>query len=64
MKRYEPDQHDATKIGLHVMLQGGVTPDHIENLVDTIQQDLKARGINVPDGEVIKGTVLHFKKLA
>ena len=63
MKRYEPSQHHATKVGLDIMLQGGTSPDHVNNLVNTIQGDLKAKGINVPDGEVIKGTFLHFKKL-
>lgn len=61
MKRYEPNQHDATKVGLDVMLKGGTSPDHLESLVSTIQGDLKAKGVNVPDGEVIKGTFLISK---
>ena len=50
----------ATKVGLDVMLKGGTTPSHAQALVDSIQRDLKAKNINVPDDQVVKGKFINI----
>lgn len=55
MKEIEPNQQVATKTGLNIMLNGGTTPEHVDNLVLSIQNDLSSRGIYIPDEQVLKG---------
>lgn len=61
MKKHEPDQHEASKIGLNIVVNGGTSPDHVQALIDAFQDDLLEQGIDgVPDKAIENGKQIIF----